>query len=608
MTVLAEKPPGTDQKGGRRTGRPFTRKNTLGVLAKALGLLVFSWLFVWPLAMLIFGAFKSSPLAKNQRWTLSGFEKVFSDPDTYSALGATMLYSVAITVVSMAVAIFFATVTTRMNVMFRRWITPVMVILVAMPTVLYALRWAMLGAGESGLINRFLDSIGLDALAAAFNTRSWFGLIMVTVFKAAALAYLIILGAFRNQNAALEEAARISGASRARAFFGIELPALMPALMAASLFVFVKGLEAFETPAVLGLPAGITVYATHIFDYLRGGYEADYPAASASSLVIVLILAVLVIMQLKLTGGGKSYTSVGGRSKDTSLRDPGKWKWAVVAAMLLYFLVALVLPVFQVVLSAFQPYLGSAELSTANIEQLLNTPNVMKALETTIIVAVVGGLLTVVLAFVVSFAFVRMKGLLGRYIQLASWVPAAMPGLVLGLAFLWSVLTTPGGRSLYGTVWILVVGLAVATVPLATRTIEGALSQIGVDMEEAARISGDTFLRAIGTVTVRLMTPSLVAAWFLVAITMSGILDVPVLLGSTSTEMISTISFGYHNSGETVLASALYVIFTGVMAALALAATIVVVIIRALVRRGLRKNAARLESNTPSVLREGASK
>jgi iron(III) transport system permease protein len=174
-----------------------------------------------------------------------------------------------------------------------------------------------------------------------------------------------------------------------------------------------------------------------------------------------------------------------------------------------------------------------------------------------------------------------------------------MPGLVLGLAFLWSVLTTPGGRSLYGTVWILVVGLAVATVPLATRTIEGALAQIGVDMEEAARISGDTFLRAIGTVTVRLMTPSLIAAWFLVAITMSGILDVPVLLGSTSTEMISTISFGYHNSGETVLASALYVIFTGVMAALALAATIVVVIIRALVRRALRRNAARLESNTP---------
>lgn len=417
----------------------------------------------------------------------------------------------------------------------------------------------------------------------------------MTVLKAGALAYMIVLGAFRNQNSALEEAARIGGASRAQSFFGIELPALLPALAAASLFVFVKGLEAFETPAVLGLPAGINVYATHIYDYLRGGYEADYPAASASSLVIVVILAALVLLQLKLTGGGKTYTSVGGRSKGTNLRSTGKWMPVVVGIMLLYFFIALILPIAQVILSAFQPYLGAPNLTLQNIERLLNTPNVMQALQTTIIVSTVGGVLTVVLALVVSFAFVRMKGRLGRFIQLASWVPAAMPGLVLGLAFLWSVLLTPGTRSLYGTVWILVIGLAVATVPLATRTLEGALAQIGVDMEEAARIAGDNFLRAVGTVTVRLMGPSLISAWFLVAITMSGILDVPILLGSARTEMIATVSFGFYNSGETVLASALYVIFTCAMAALAGAAFLAWLLIRALVRRSSTRTDAEVQ-------------
>ena len=545
--------------------------------------------------MLIYGAFNTSPLAGNTGWTLSGFERLFNDPRTYEALGSTMLYSVVITVLSMAVAIFFATVNTRMDVPFRRFITPVMVILVAMPTVLYSLSWAMLGAGQSGLINRFFAFIGMDGLAEAFNTRSWFGLVLVTVLKAGALAYMIVLGAFRNQNSALEEAARIGGASRAQSFFGIELPALLPALAAASLFVFVKGLEAFETPAVLGLPAGINVYATHIYDYLRGGYEADYPAASASSLVIVVILAALVLLQLKLTGGGKTYTSVGGRSKGTNLRSTGKWMPVVVGIMLLHFFIALVLPIAQVILSAFQPYLGAPTLTLQNIERLLNTPNVMQALQTTIIVSTVGGVLTVVLALVVSFAFVRMKGKLGRFIQLASWVPAAMPGLVLGLAFLWSVLLTPGTRSLYGTVWILVIGLAVATVPLATRTLEGALAQIGVDMEEAARIAGDNFLRAVGTVTVRLMGPSLISAWFLVAITMSGILDVPILLGSARTEMIATVSFGFYNSGETVLASALYVIFTCAMAALAGAAFLAWLLVRALVRRSSTRTAAEVQ-------------
>ncbi len=556
-----------------------------GKIGKAVCLLIFTWLFVWPLGMLIYGAFSSSPLAGNPKWTLSGFERLINDPNAYAALGSTVVYAVVITVLSMAVAIFMATVTTRMDVPFRRLITPVMVILVAMPTVLYSLSWAMLGAGQTGMINRFLDALGLDFLAETFNMRSWFGLVLVTVLKASALAYMILLGAFRNQNSALEEAARIGGASRIRSYIGIELPALLPALGAASLFIFVKGLEAFETPAVLGLPAGINVFATQIYDYLRGGYEADYPAASASSLVIVAILAVLVLLQLKLTGGGKTYTSVGGRAKGADLRKPGKWTGSVVAGVLLFIVVALILPIAQVVLSAFQPYLGASELTLQNFERLLKTPSVMNALETTIIVSTIGGLLTVILALVVSFAFVRMKGRLGRYIQLASWVPAAMPGLVLGLAFLWSVLMTPGTKSIYGTVWILVIGLAVATVPLATRTLEGALAQIGIDMEEAARISGDNFLRAFGTVTVRLLVPSLISAWFLVAITMSGILDVPILLGSANTEMIATVSFGFYSSGETVLASALYVIFTCAMAALAAAAFLLWLIARTIIRR-----------------------
>jgi len=588
-----------------REGVGLLPRGLVGRAAKIIGLLAFSWLFVWPLAMLVYGAFRSSPLSKKSAWTLSGFERLFSDPNTYSALASSLIYAVTISIFAMAVAIFFATVSTRFDVPFRRWITPVMVVLVAMPTVLYSLAWAMLGAGQAGMINKALSSIGLHSLAEAFTTRSWFGLILVTVLKAAALAYLILVGAFRNQNSSFEEAARISGASKTRAFFGIELPALLPALLASSLFVFIKGLEAFETPAVLGQPAGIEVYSTHIYNYLRGGYDADYPAASAASLVIVLVLAALVVMQLKLTGGGRSYTTVGGRSPRMQLRKLGsRSRYLVVTLLWAYFVIALVLPIFQVALSAFQPYLGSPDLSMGNIELLLDNTAVMNAIRTTLIVSIIGGLLTVILSLVVGSAFIKMKSGLGRYIQIASWAPASMPGLVLGLAFLWSILTTPGGTSIYGTVWVLILGLAVATVPLATRTLEGALAQIGPELEDAARISGDNFLRAVTTVTVRLMTPSLIAAWFLVAITMSGILDVPILLGSTKTEMIATVSFNYYSSGETVLASALYVIFSVILAALALAALLVVLAFRGVLKALSARDSKRMSSESAEM--EGA--
>ncbi|MFI8308158.1 ABC transporter permease [Streptomyces sp. NPDC085927] len=560
-------------------------------LPRLIGAVVFTWLFVWPLVMLVYGAFRTSPIGVNPSWTMEGVTRVFTDPGTWSTLATSLVYALVITVFAMAIAVFFAAVSTRFDVPLRRWITPAMMVIVAMPTVLYALAWAMLGAGESGLIHKSLSTVGLGSLAPLLETRSWFGLIVVTALKAGALAYLVVVGAFRNRNAALEEAARISGASGRRAFFGIELPALMPAILAAALYVFVKGLEAFETPAMLGVPAGIEVYSTHIYDYLRGGLRPDYAAASVASLVIVLILAALVALQWRLTGGGRSYSSVGGRAKAGSLRSAGRARTPLTVAITLFLLVALAVPTVQVVLSAFQPYLGVSTLTTANIERLLADDGVVKALRNTLTVSAIGGALAVLLGFVVAYAFVRMRSAAGRFIQMASWVPAAMPGLVLGLALLWSVLTTPGGSSLYGTIWLLVIGLAVATAPLATRTLEGPLSQIGVELEEAARVFGGSPLRAIGMVTARILSPSLLSAWFLVGITMSGILDVPILLGSTDTQMIATVSFSYYNNGEPVMASALYVVFTACLAVLALALAALGALVRLLLRRAVPETA-----------------
>ncbi|MEV0689390.1 iron ABC transporter permease [Streptomyces sp. NPDC050388] len=560
-------------------------------LPRLIGAVVFTWLFVWPLVMLVYGAFRTSPIGVNPSWTTEGVTRVLTDPGTWSTLATSLVYALVITVFAMAIAVFFAAVSTRFDVPLRRWITPAMMVIVAMPTVLYALAWAMLGAGESGLIHKSLSAVGLGSLAPLLETRSWFGLIVVTALKAGALAYLVVVGAFRNRNAALEEAARISGASGRRAFFGIELPALMPAILAAALYVFVKGLEAFETPAMLGVPAGIKVYSTHIYDYLRGGLRPDYAAASVASLVIVLILAALVALQWRLTGGGRSYSSVGGRAKAGSLRPAGRARTPLTVAIALFLLVALAVPTVQVVLSAFQPYLGVSTLTTANIERLLADDGVVKALQSTLAVSAIGGALAVLLGFVVAYAFVRMRSAAGRFIQMASWVPAAMPGLVLGLALLWSVLTTPGGSSLYGTIWLLVIGLAVATAPLATRTLEGPLSQIGVELEEAARVFGGSPLRAIGMVTARILSPSLLSAWFLVGITMSGILDVPILLGSTDTQMIATVSFSYYNNGEPVMASALYVVFTACLAVLALALAALGALVRRVLRRAVPETA-----------------
>lgn len=536
-----------------------------------LALVFFAWLFVGPLVMLAIGAFRSSPLARNQSWTLSGLQNVLTDPQAWATLALTLQFALSVTILASVLAIFFATVVTQVDIPFRRWITPAMVALLAMPTVLYALSWSMLGAGPSSPIGHTVHALGLGAFSDLFDTRSWWGMVLVTTFKAVPLGYLIMLGAFRNQDASFLEASRVAGASRPRAFFEIQLPALAPAILAAALFLFIRAVEAFDIPAVLGMPAGITVYSTQIYTYLRGGFQADYPSAAVASLVIVVLVALLVLVQTAITGRGKSYTTVGGRGRPTMLESPpGPMRILLGAFLLAYIGVTILIPIVQVMVSAFQPFVGAPTYTLDNFATLLADRSVRNSLLNTLVVSTMGGALTVVLAVVVAYAFVRMKGWKATTIRLVSWVPAAMPGIVLSLAFLWLILLTPGVRTSYGTLIPLILGLGVATVPLALRTLEGPLGQIGKDLEESATTSGASRLRAIVTITLRLLAPSLISAWVLVTVNMSGILDVPILLSGTGTELVATMSFSFHNSGSTVLSAALYVIFTSILGGLLL--------------------------------------
>ncbi|WP_181311272.1 ABC transporter permease [Nocardioides campestrisoli] len=532
-------------------------------LAKLVGLAALGWLLVWPLVILAYGSAHSSPLRQETGWTLGGYQRVFTDSTTYGTLATTLGFAVAVTILATGMAIVLAAISTRLDVPLRWAITPTMVVLVATPTVLYAMAWAVLGAGESGLIGSTLKGVGLDSVASAVETRSMAGMILVTSAKAGALAYLVLIAAFQRRDPSLEEAARIAGSSRLRSFFGIELAVLAPAIIAAGLLTFVKALEAFDIPAVLGLPGGINVYSTHIFSYLRQVGGADYAAASAASLVIVAIMVPLVFYQVRVSQGSRRFAIVSGRtSLQGTLTRPGRLRYPIGCFIALIVTLVFVLPVSQIILAAFRPYVGASDFTMANFERLQSDPRNMEAVVNTFKVVGIGGLLAVALALIVSFAFIRMKSRVGRVIQFASWVPLALPGIVLGLAFVWSFLTTPGASRLYGTSWALIIGLAVATMPIAVRAVEGSLIQVGEHLEEAARISGASHARALLGVTVRLLVPSLVAAWLLVSITMSGILDVPLLLGSSGTQMIASSSYAFYTNGETGAAAALYLVFT----------------------------------------------
>lgn len=573
------------------------RRSRAGWALTAVYGVLLVWLFALPLAMLVCGAFRSSPYPPAS-WTLAGFDRVYGDAETWRVLATTGAYGLVTALLGTSLAVAFVLMATRTTAPLRRLITPSMIVLLAIPRSFYALAWAMAGAGSGGLINHGMDAIGADGLADGFSLQNWYGVIGVSTVKTGALAYLLLYGPIVAASPSTTEAARISGARRLRAFFGIELPILLPALLATGALALILTMQEFEVPAILGLNADVDVLSTSIYRYLLDPLGPDYSAASSAALSLVAVVVALVLLQTRLLGG-RSFVTVNARADAVRTRRPSRWRWGVTGVIVLWLLIVVVLPVAQMLVGALQPYFGVyGHWTTSNFAAAWQDPGTRRTIVVTILGSVLGGLIAVVAGFCLAYTFTRRRGRIGAMARFGSWVPATMPGLVFGLALLWVYSVIPGLKELFGTIWPLLIGLVVSVLPFAVRALEGTLVQISPDLEEAARLSGDGFAGAVWRILVPLTRPATLAAWVLVSLIIAGTLDVPLLLASPGTNTVATLTYTQYQNGGLSQAAALYCLALGVLAAVFL---VLFVLARILTWRAARLRARSTASVSLSV-------
>ena len=137
-----------------------------------------------------------------------------------------------------------------------------------MPTVIQVLGWIFLLGRRKGAINDVLvDKLGI--LSQPFDVQSMAGMIFVESVLWTAVVFLLMVVPFRAMDATLEEAGRVSRASGPQVFSRITLRLAAPAGLAVMLITVVRNLEAFEVPAMLGLPGGVNVMTTEIFTRIK---------------------------------------------------------------------------------------------------------------------------------------------------------------------------------------------------------------------------------------------------------------------------------------------------------------------------------------------------
>lgn len=135
----------------------------------------------------------------------------------------------------------------------------------------------------------------------------------------------------------------------------------------------------------------------------------------------------------------------------------------------------------------------------------------MRSLWNTLILGCGAAALAVIWFSLIAYVLVRYKGSAARVLDFLCWLPWAVPGVIMGLGFLWMVLSIDILRPLHSTMIIMVLAVSLGSMTPGTQMLKTSLTQINSDLEGASRISGATLLYTARRIVIPLMMPTLAA-------------------------------------------------------------------------------------------------
>lgn len=522
---------------------------------KSLSLLAFTCLLIYlviaPLVVLVFGSFKSvapgAPGYFSFDLTLENYTRAFGSRYLPRATMNTAIFALGSSSIAFLLGAFLAWVTERTNSPLRSLLYVMVISRVILPGVLVTFSWIVLLSPQIGILNRLLMA-GLGLEQAPFNIYSMAGLIWVEGIDLTPLAFLLMASAFRSMDPSLEEAASVAGSGPLEILRRVTLPMMKPALLSALVLLLVRGVESFETPALIGLRANIFMYTTEIW-LNSARAPTDYGLAGAYSMVLIVISAVLIMIYLRLTAHGEKFMTITGKGYRPRRVDLGKWRFLTAALSLLILFLVFVLPMLTVTWMSLVPshlassLEGFSRISFKAYWDAWAFPLTLQGLRNSMFLGVASAsgvtILTAVIAYIVVKTRVRGRGLL----DFLAFIPYIVPGLIFGLSILWFYLTVM--PALYGTLTILLLAYLGKYLPVAMRINVACMTQIHSDLEEAAATCQSSWGRSFVKITLPLIRPGLVAAWIWVFTHSFREIPTAMILAYPGTEPVGVVMFKY---------------------------------------------------------------
>jgi len=538
-------------------------------VALAVGLVVVLLVLVVPP---LFVLIQSSLLtqADPDHWSLENFAAILGS----RRFLATLWYSVQFSAGSAAFALLLgwsaAWLAERTNTPLRSLAYLTAIMSLGTPFILYVSAW-LLFFGKAGPINQLYRELTghVDVL---FNIYSMPGMIVVEGFLWSPFAFLLVGATLRNANPDLEEVARVSGASVWQTVKRVTLRQSLPSIMALAMLVFIRTMEAFEVPALVGMPGRLFVLTTDIYSSMAAKSPPDTGGASALSIIMLLLVLVLLYVYGRLSRNAERFVTVTGKNFRARPFDLGRFRYVATALLAMNFILLIVVPIATLIWISLLPFFQPFSIKALSLLTLDNYRNVLASAYVDLAINTLSmsfGAATVATFITLLAAWVVVRRATGGWlIERLTLIPLIFPGLILGLAVMELFLQIP--LPLYGTLFVLIWAFVINYLPYSMRYTTSGLLQIHPELEEAATICGASSLTIMRLILAPLIAPALLAGWLFIFLMSSRVLSLAILLAGPRTQPVSVAMYDLWNNGQGTELAALGLMWSALMTAIAM--------------------------------------
>lgn len=414
------------------------------------------------------------------------------------------------------------------------------------PPYIAALSW-MLALQTNGYLEQLL-AVRLNAFLFSMP-----GIIAVMTLNIFPVVYFAVSRSMAASGSRLADVARIHGAGPWRAFFRVTLPLALPAMASSLLLAFTLTIEEYGVPGALGARSGVNLLTTGIEQKLAD-WPVDMPGAAMLSLVLVSLALCAYCVQRAVLAG-RNVETLTGKPADVVAKPLGAAKWPVLALFSLVGLVTVVMPLCSMALTAFSNTLSGGiswqNLSLRHYAALFEIDgDALGALGTSLGLALGTALITGAVGLLASWLVVVRKTRGSAAIDGLSLLPAALPGIVVGVGLILAWNRTFWPVTPYNSWAILLLAYCCLLLPYPVRYASAAMKQIGGNLDAAARVHGASAGQALWRILLPLVRPSLLAAMMMVFAVASRELVTSLLLAPAGVQTVSVFVWRQFEQGS----------------------------------------------------------